>query len=293
VSELFGRKYSVTIGTRRITGLRCAFKVEKALVKDPNSAEIRIWNLSEDGRNALQPARNVGRRDKVVLTGGYVDTEALLFAGNVRFVDSVREGADWVTKITAGDGEQAYANAKFSASFRKGTAVGDVMRSAAAALGVDPGNLSEALSRPFRAGVVALRKGFTASGDAQQVMDAIARSAGLGFSIQDGKLCLLRDGDFIGAKAFLLGPDTGMVGSPQYGTPEAKDKTLGVPPRLKVKSLLQPLMGCGRPVAIDSKAYLGGVYRVEKCIHTGDTHGSDWTTEVELKLVPGSRVVVE
>jgi hypothetical protein len=292
MSELYNRRYSVTIGTRRITGLRCTFKAEKALTKDPNSAEVKIYNLSEEGRNALQPARSAGRRDVVLLTAGYVDTEAIIFAGNVRFVDSVREHADWVTKVMAGDGEQAYANAKFNLSFGKGTSIGAIMSEAAKSLGINQGNLKEALTRPFRGGVTAVRKGFSATGDAQQVLDAIARSAGFSMSIQDGALVVLRDEDFVGAKAFLLGPNTGMIGSPQYGTPDAKDKSLGMPPRLKVKSLLQPTLGCGRAVVIDSKAYRGGVYRVEKCTHEGDTHGENWLTEVELKLVPNATAMV-
>lgn len=287
MSELFHREYSLTVGTKKVTGLRCSFEISKSLTKDPNVAKFKVYNLSEASRNALQPSRSEGRRDVVTLVAGYKGAMGILYSGHVRFVDSARTGPDWVTEITAGDAERAYATQKFSLSFAKGASIKDIFTTAAKTLGVDTGNLKEALTRPFRGGVTTLRKGFAATGDASEVLDAIAHTAGFEMSVQDGKLVLLQAGQVLGEAAFRLGPSTGMVGSPQYGTADAQDKLLGVPPRLKVKSLLQPLLGCGRAVQLDSRAYAGGTYRVEKATHTGDTHDTPWYTEVELKLIPG------
>jgi hypothetical protein len=89
----------------------------------------------------------------------------------------------------------------------------------------------------------------------------------------------------VGEGQFVLGPASGLIGSPQYGTQDAKDRKLGRSPRLVAKSLLQPLLSCGSAVKIDSEAYRIANYRVEKVTHTGDTHGKDWYTSVELKPV--------
>jgi hypothetical protein len=282
--ELLGRSYALTVGTSQFTGLRCEFDVKKSLGKDPNTAEIKIYNLKESTRNALQSSRTAVSRLPVTLLAGYGSSTGILFQGDVRHVDSSREGPDWITKITSGDGERAYQTARLKASFRPGTTISDVVRGAAGALGVGLGNLQEALAKPFRGGVSTLQNGYSVSGDAQEILDTVLRSAGFSVSIQDGQLTILRDADTLTLDAVLLSPDTGLIGSPQFGTPESGDKVGAKPPRLKVKSLLNSKIQCGRAIQVQSAQYQGAQYRAEVVHHQGDTHGEAWFSESELKL---------
>ena len=66
MTALFNRDVAVTVGTLRIAArpegneeqvkptLRMTFKVEKSLNRDPNKADLKIWNLSEKSRKAMQ-----------------------------------------------------------------------------------------------------------------------------------------------------------------------------------------------------------------------------------------------
>lgn len=270
---LFGRRYSLTVGSTKITGLRVAFKVRKTLSKEPNTAEITVTNLAESTRRQLQ-----GKAIPVVLSAGYVDNEAVIFTGDARFIDHVREGADWSTRIKCGDGERAYQFQRFKGSFAPGTPIADVIRACAASLSLNTGNLNDALAKPFRGGRTTFRNGFSANGDAIDVLESLLKSAGFTVSIQNGALQILQGGAAVPTSAVLLSSSTGLVGSPELGTPEKK----GQPPRVKAKSLLQPKIVCGGVVELQATGFKGQ-FRVETVEHSGDTDGGEWYTSLELK----------
>ena len=124
-----------------LTGLRIQFHVEKSLGKEPNKVEVSITNLARQSRAALQTKGLL-----VALHAGYEGALSQVARGDLRSCDQVREGADWRTKLTCGDGERAYVFAPVSLSFRKGTPVTEALRGCVDALvaaGLDAGNAYE------------------------------------------------------------------------------------------------------------------------------------------------------
>jgi hypothetical protein len=83
------------------------------------------------------------------------------------------------------------------------------------------------------------------------------------------------------ASVYVLSPTTGLLGSPEWSTPNKEGK----PPTLKVTSLLLPQILPGRRVQLDARA-AKGVFKVQQLNHQGDTHEGDWRTEMEC--VPAS-----
>jgi hypothetical protein len=77
--------------------------------------------------------------------------------------------------------------------------------------------------------------------------------------------------------AILLTVNSGLIGSPQYATPDTK----GQPSKLKVKSLLQYQFRCGGVVAIKTDT-IDGQFRIEKLKFQGDTAGQDWYADLEV-----------
>jgi len=272
---LFGRRYTLNVGGVQITKLRVAFKVKKTLTKEPNTAEIRVFNLAESTRRKLQ-----GKGVSTVLSAGYEGNEAVIFSGDSRFIDHTREGPNWITKIRCGDGERAYQFQRFNASFGPGTSIADVIQASANALGLNTGNLNDALALPFKGGRTVFRNGFSANGDAVDVLEKLLRGAGFSLSVQNGALQVLQGGAAVPTSAVLLSPDTGLVGSPEMGSPEKK----GATPRVKAKALLQARIRCGGVVELRSENFKGQ-FRVETVEHTGDTDGAEWYTETELKPI--------
>lgn len=218
----------------------------------------------------------------MVLSAGYPETIALLFAGDLRRpngIQTVRVGPDLVTKLECGDGEKAYREARFSGSFAKGTKVVDVVRAMANTLGVGLGNLEEALKGGnYRLGLNEYAWGYAAHGASVDQLFQILRGLGFESSIQDGQLQVLRPGEVARGKVLLLSTFNGnLIGAPQYASPDKQ----GGPPTLKAKALLEPNLRPGVQVEVESRE-VNGSFKVKAVSHTGDTHGGEFASECSL-----------
>lgn len=267
MADLFNRAVRIVAGSLLIEGLRVQFKIKKTSRKEPNTAEVTIFNLSEQSRAGLK------RGAKLIVEAGYSTSISQLFSGDARLVDHAHEGPSWLTKIQCGDGERAYRYAVVNESFIPGTSVADVFARVADSTGLD---VADAV-RTVRATIKEqFTQGYTAFGRGSLEIDRLLKGRGIEWSIQDGRLQVLLDDTATRDSAVLLSPDTGLVGSPEHGSPETKKK----PQVLKVKSLLQPSLRPGRRVRVESEAITGD-FRVLTVTHQGDTHGGDFYSECE------------
>lgn len=255
----------------QIQDLRVQFRIEKTITKEPNRAMIQVYNLAQTTRAKLQ-----ARGTRCVLLAGYEGHLGQVFTGDSRTIDHVRDGADWITKIQSGDGERNYRFANFIASFKPGAQVKDVALQAVNALLVDPGNAGDRLSAITTQYV----SGFAAQGRASASMDKIMAQLGLEWSIQDGRMQILAPGESTKESAVLVNLQSGMVGSPEHGSPEV----LGGPGILKVKMLLNPLVRPGRRIQVESVS-TNGQFNTVKVIHSGDTHAGEWYTTIEARAL--------
>lgn len=282
-----------TVQGLSINGLRTSFKLEASNEPHPNNAEISIYNLSETSRSKLQK-----RGVFVQFKAGYKDNNSILFSGNVRYVDHVREGADWVSKMRLGDGENFYLFDTGRFSFKPGTPTATIIETLASRASNlrGLGNIQQFLAA-LPSNMATYPNGYTSNGTIYSALVTIAASAGWSLSIQNGVLNFVHHApqasDFT-EKGELLSPDTGLIGSPEHGSPcknnnmnvnssdKARKKQAKKNALLKVKCLLNPRIKCGGVVQIDSLAVKGS-YFVDKLEHTGDTHGGDWYTQLEVK----------
>ena len=84
--------------------LHIVFKTIKNDAETPNSAEMRIYNLSASTASKMQ--REFTR---VVLQAGYKDNYGIIFDGNICSTRIGKEnGIDTWLEITAADGDKAY-----------------------------------------------------------------------------------------------------------------------------------------------------------------------------------------
>lgn len=268
----FDRKYSLTIGQLKIEKLEIAFKVVKTPGKTPNTIEASILNLNPEHREELAQLEETSCR----LEAGYQDNVGLIFTGDVRDIGSSRNEAEWVTTFASGDGEKALAGARVNESFAAGTRLDVPIRKLAEKMKVGIGNAAQqALRGDFDGAANQFLHGMVLSGRASTEMDALCRSAGLEWSIQDGELQLLPIGDVLVGLAVRLAEDTGLIGSPTVGND-------GV---VTVQALLNPSIVPGRQLRIESEMVPQGFYRAERCEYIGDTRGDDWLVEVEAKAL--------
>jgi hypothetical protein len=290
----FIRAYRVTIGDTEIdtrTGvgigsMHVAFAVQRDTKRVPNNAELEVWNLAPSTRARLVKLTAVPVRIEAGYLGSDIGT---IFLGDLRRAHSRREGADIITRASAGDGQKAVRIAKLAKTFPAGTKVGSVISELGKALGVKPGNLSAFQGARLQDGSTALKRSLTIHGAVYDELERICRSCGLEWSVQDSELQLKEIGkpvgSAVGAQGPLLRADSGLIGTPEVETAEEVSKgdakkAAAVKGQVIVSGtcLLRSDLRPGLPFRVESDAFTGNlVCRTTE--HRGDSHGTgeDWT----------------
>jgi hypothetical protein len=275
---LYGRYCAVTIGDQKYTGNRVTFKVQKTYRKNPNPAEIVVYNLTQTQRNATTQRGTVIRLD-----AGYVGAASVLYVGEIVGFNHKREGTDWVSTFQCRDGDKAWLTYT-SRSYASGTPRLTIVRDLAADMGFAVNSDAATLIDAYGS----TRAGIVTHGHAFIEMDEVLKPLGLSWSIQDGQLQVTEAGGSTSEPAVLLNSRTGLILVPQrmeeYHKPNSKKK--GRPFQVKAQSLLQAAIRPGRQVKLESDE-LTGYYTCLNVTHSGDTHGNDWQTEAELQGVYG------
>ncbi len=298
--KLFGRACNLTIGfpndptlnvearfnetnaqgfdTGGIAGLDIEFLIEKSLKPtEPNTAQIRVWNLSPTSRQKLSGQHSLTVR----LEAGYVDGVSQLYLADTRSAWTVREGADYITHIESTDTIARPTGVRTTKKARPGSSTGNLHRTMGArvplqtalqvlteAMGISPGNLTTALHGGLPISAV---NGGALVGNAARRMTDICRSAGLEWSVQDGALQLLNIGQVLRSTAAIElssdnpGRNTGIIGSPSVDSQGA----------VTVTTLLIPGLAPGVLVSLNTLFVKGG-YRIEKIRYQGSTRGKEW-----------------
>ena len=305
---LFNRVASLVVGQdggkgRELSGLRFAFSIQKGATKSPNKCSVKVWNLSDETRRTVEVIGSV-----LILKAGYEKDVGLvtIFSGNVTRSLTTREGPDWITELEIADGFLEFRDAKVSISFGPGSTTLQVLN-----------DISKRFSLPVRPlpGDVASKQykdGFAYVGRVREAMDKACLYMGLEWSIQNREVQIIKKGGTFKQRAFVLSPDTGLIGSPQQESKTMTEKAAskeGVTKKqpgvrlagnskptktgktqellqvlgYSVKSLLQPLLEPGGYVQLKTKSIDGEFFRVEELTHTGDTHGNEWHSEITLR----------
>lgn len=276
--EQFRRSFVLEIGDKKIeslsgaTSLRCAFSVERDKTPEPNNAEVAIWNLNKESRQSLEEsAEGVTSRLEV----GYQDAVQQVFFGILRKVETIREGADWITHASAGDGEDRIITSRVHKSFARDTLIKDVLRELVKSLELGEGNLHTIPAPAFLKNGGKLSAPYAVSGPADHELTEFTRSIGLEWSVQDGEVQLTEVGKpatglIVGP---LISPDTGLIGSPRLDT---KGKVLGT-------ALILPDLVPGAAFQLQSER-ITGQFLAEKTRHYGDTDAQEWY--VDFKGAP-------
>lgn len=254
-----------------ITKLRVQFQIEKHIDESPNTCDITITNLSESTRTNVQKKPLIVRID-----AGYQDNLRHLYTGDLRWSFSKRETTDWETLMQLGDGDRAYRYARVNRSFPAGTNVLTVLQECAKSFGLELDKTittSPDLQRQFASGRVL-------TGATRDELTTLLAPFNYRWSFQDGRMQILRDEETRADQAILVSKENGMINVPSYAPPSKP----GEPPTLTVKMLLYPQLTPGGTIKVESKS-LDGIFRVERVTHTGDTHGEDWTSEIEAKPI--------
>ncbi len=280
---LYNRIATVAIGpvgqaAILVEGLRVDFDVKKTLSSEPNTGTVTVTNLSENSRERIREIDTA-----VVVSAGYRDQHGaeLLASGNVVNVRHAKEPPDIHTIIDFADGQKELRTVA-AVSYAENTTVSQAIQDIAGRLGLpEKTNLLT-----LAAGKEKLETGFSFIGPLREALDKLTKTAGLDWSIQNQELKFtVVDGDD-STSPIPLSPASGLVGFPQrlYAkkTKEGKVRK-GTFDGWRIESLLQPKAEPGGLVTVEAFDITKAEFKIVNVTHKGDTHGSDWTTTMEIR----------
>jgi hypothetical protein len=297
--ELFNRTWRVTIQTTenaedrtrvndglalQTTQHDIKFKVIKSIKSEPNKCTLEIFNLNAEHRNAIAELNPVTKlvhvRDKkklriaarksakkgigVKIEAGYHGDNSLIWLGDMRTAESEYIAPNWITKLTAGDGEKAWQNARVNVSYGPKTPTSTALNAMVKALGLGAGNTAEIIANEGLTNKI-YPQGTVMSGPVATLLTDYCRSADLEWSIVDGAVQFTGRGKALKGRAILVSANTGMLGSPKVDID-------GV---LTVKTVLIPDVRPGRLIVVEASQNAGN-YRAEQIIYEGESDGTNW-----------------
>ena len=287
-ADPLGLTGAIAIASRTEGALKIEFELEKTELPWPNSATIKVYNLTSAHREYLASEAALPCR----LEAGYGASRGELFGGWVRRGVSVHDGTDWVTTLEAAEGEVDKKGDLLSAksirkSWKSGTPIAVVIRDFAKELNVDIGNL------PAMAGAAAMRTGpvllwgLAVDGPILDEWTALMRSVGLRWSIQGGAIQLRFPELPAGVLTEIISPFTGLVGHVTKATKKIRRQntltkkeevqTIGT---VEGTTLLLPSLTPGQQFILQSEQATGA-YLCSAVKHVGDSRGTPWYTEFE------------
>lgn len=286
--------YDTELNGLDLSNLRIKFNVKRSETMTPNTADIRVYNVSEETALSmlikLSPTEGIGsqNRGRVVLQAGYNSNFGVIFQGSIKQVILGRESAtDTFVDIIASDGSRAYTFAIINQTVG-GNGVGatqtDQINAAAGAMapkGVTLGHVGDVDPN-------VLPRGKVMYGNAKNYLRNVAQNTNKAWSIQDEKITFVPVKSYLPGERVVLTSKTGLIGTPQQ-------TNIG----MNIKCLLNPLIRVNSRIDIaeatvqDFKINLAvpnsaanipapktqdGVYMPIIVEHQGDTRGIEWYT---------------
>lgn len=271
MTVLFQRAARLKVQDKILQGIDFEFRIDRSLKPTQNTADVTIYNLTEDNRKYLQQCTTGVR---IELHAGYVSDPALplLFLGELREIRTVRNGPDWQTEISSGDADEAKKR-PVSFSLGPGASFEAAVKKLAGTMTNKIGNLGATLrGAKFSDASKEFTEGMAVFGNGDEELRKLLRSGGLEHSWQNGELQVLPIGKSLNTVAVTLDESSGLIGSPE----------LGEQGTVKFRSLLNAEISPGRVVHIVSRN-LEGYFRTERAVYSGQIAGNDWFVDVEAK----------
>lgn len=298
------RKLSCVVGSGSsaldFSAFRVTFTVRRGDIQTPNSADIRIYNLSDNTANRIK-----NEFTTVILQAGYEGNFGLLFQGTIKQVRKGRvDQKDSYVDITAADGDEAYNFARLSIALRAGYTPADVVQqflTSFGSFGIKRGYVPARIADDTNGAV----RGRTFHGMTRDLCREFAVANSCAWNLNDGVLNFIPYDSYIPGPIPVIGPTTGLIGVPEQTQNGVLVRTL-LNPNVKVGSLFrldgtvnQQRIGLdvlstlsNQNLAQGAKVSASGLYYSLYSEHSGDTRAEPWFTDVTCLAADATKVPI-
>lgn len=285
MTKKFGRKYKILVVDANnialdVSDLKCTFKVEKLGYQAINFADITIYNLSPKTQSDII---NYGAR--VIIEAGYENAEyGKIFDGDLIQPIFDRENViDYKLTLHCLDGDSPlnmnFVTMSVQANYTSKSNLLAVLKNSH--FPFNDYDITDNLDN------VEMPRGKVFFGSPKKYFRQIAEANNAQWSYNDRKFILSNITDIPNTEAILVTPENGLIGVPQQTEEGIEFKTL-LNPNLKIQyPAVQVKIDNSliRQQKIKYGQYLSrldqdGYYYICSVIHTGDTRGDDWYSDV-------------
>jgi hypothetical protein len=283
-----------------VSKLRCTFDIKRYAMYYPNTALIKIYNLTAETENAV-----IMEGYRITVDAGYPSLHGQIFDGTVIMCNRWKEnGTDYVLQILAMDGNDFLTDTYCNFTYQKGQTMRSTLETIAKNGGIDlDPNVSADLDAKFA-------KGGVVNGPPKNMLSDLAKSMNGTWYVDSGVLHFFKysqDPSTLpnGLEAVELSEKTGLIGTPQQHQQGVNARSF-LNPKIVPYSLvhipndkiIQDLVTVGSyNEGISSPALImldsAGLYRVIVVNFIGDTRGgegSPWYSDIntvrQLGTVP-------
>lgn len=258
-------------GSRVFTDLKMVFRVERMIGDQLAKMTVDIYNILADENDSIVPDT------PIKLEAGYEEVKGTIFAGVVTNINTFKQQSDVITRLYCSDSKIAQVMPMVNFSFTSSISLTDLISDIAFQADVDIAVLNHKANNVNKRTVISDTFG--------NVMDYLASSYNFRWNIFNGSLYVHdRDSANTANVAFVINAFTGLLETPVL-------TGLGV----NVKMLMEPSLKSSDRFIVESKGIeltQGGlefneklteglgVQQVQSLVHTGDTHGDMWYTEI-------------
>jgi len=241
-----------------IKELRISFQIKKSRTREQNKLSIKIYNLSKTTQALIKDEGVL-----VELYAGYNDDIGLIFRGDIREVHHVKKSENTITTITAGDGDNALTKSVVNITLPANSSLVEYIKSLVSRLdGIKVGAI---------VGIDGLEGNYTATtfvGSVRTELDRLAKKYDFSYTIDNHIFNLVRNGKHTGMSE-VISVESGMLDAP-----------IATEKGVIVRCLLNNNLKINDLFRLESNM-LKRNYRIDELEIKGDTHGSDWYSEIK------------
>ena len=297
-----GADSDLTISTQAIdlSQFRIRFEIHSGDTETPNTAVIRVYNLSHDTAQKIS-----AEFQTVTLSAGYQYQQnnlPIIFQGTVKQFERGKENnVDSYLEIMAAEADEPYNFAVVNTTIPAGSTPFDRATAVAKAMGLP---LARTVQKTLDNTGGIMARGRVLYGMARAHMRVIADSYGCRWSIQKGEIVLIPLNGYLPGDPIIVNSTNGMVGIPKatdngISVQMLLNGTLQIGGRIQLnndditQSQFNMQQFPNREVTQIARTNYDGFYRVLSIDHTGDTRGQEWYSNVIcLSLDPTTGNVV-
>lgn len=258
--------------------LNIEVNIEHDITRNPNKAEVRIYNLSPENQLIVEQEGML-----IEVFAGYKNVQdeyfGLIFTGKTRRSSTVSQDAYTVTSIWAGDGDDAFKYAKLRETFPAGAN--------------DPATISEALAAELEARGVIIgdiriegppdERATTIDRPVRLELDDLCRRYNCHWTITNNEFYLWpKEEPIETAPVIVLSAEYGLIGAPEPTENGVRVKTLMIHelrPGFIFQLITTPSQGKTRDI--------DGYYRIEHLNFAGSLMGNRWIADVNARRFEG------